>query len=230
MRHDVACAVLSQAADCTTCYSAPMQPFRSKLEDLVRRARARLQRTEQKRAVVREPEAMQAPTPPPSPPAAKPTNWELRSQAEIVDHIEQHYHAGLRRDLPALVEDARRIERDNAGHGAVPAGLASLLEELEAELEGHMQKEERVLFPMLRTGARGGPIDMPIRMMEREHESHDDQLERIRELTRGLSAPDDASVAWKQLYARLATLETELRQHIYLENNVLFARAMGGEY
>jgi regulator of cell morphogenesis and NO signaling len=162
--------------------------------------------------------------------APKPTNWELRSQAEIVEHIEQHYHAGLRRDVPVLVEEARRVEREHAGHVAVPVGLAHLLESFAAELESHMLKEERVLFPMLRTGARGGPIDMPIRMMEREHEGHDEQLEHIRELTQQFSAPSDASPAWKQLYAGLATLETELRQHIYLENNVLFARAAGGEY
>ena len=65
-------------------------------------------------------------------------------------------------------------------------------------------------------------------MMEREHESHDDQLARLRTLTNDFAAPADAS--WAPLYAQLATLETDLRQHIYLENNVLFARAVGGEY
>ena len=171
-----------------------------------------------------------ASAPAPAPQQPKTVNWELRSQADIVDHIEQHYHAGLRRDLPALVEGARGIEREHAGHAAVPRGLAALLDDFAAELEAHMLKEERVLFPMLRTGSRGGPIDMPIRMMEREHEAHDEQLERLRGLTHGFSAPADASLAWQQLYARLAALETELRQHIYLENNVLFARAAGGEY
>lgn len=177
-------------------------------------------------------ESTTSPVSPPVPasPPPKPINWELRSQAEIVDHVEQHYHAGLRRDVPVLVEGARGIEREHAGHAEVPAGLASLLESFAAELEAHMLKEERILFPMLRTGARGGPIDMPIRMMEREHESHDEQLERIRELTHDFSAPADASPAWTQLYASLATLEADLRQHIYLENNVLFVRATGGEY
>lgn len=163
-------------------------------------------------------------------PAPKPINWELRSQAELVAHIEEHYHAGLRRDLPRLVDGARRVEREHAGHAAVPAGLADLLETFAAELESHMMKEERVLFPTLRTGARGGGVDMPIRMMEREHESHDEQLEAIRSLAHGFSAPADAPEAWQQLYAKLATLEADLRQHIYLENNVLFARAAGGEY
>jgi regulator of cell morphogenesis and NO signaling len=71
---------------------------------------------------------------------------------------------------------------------------------------------------------------MPIRMMEREHESHDEHHERLRELTNGFTPPPDAANPVKQLYADLATLEADLRQHIYLENNVLFSRALGGEY
>jgi regulator of cell morphogenesis and NO signaling len=69
---------------------------------------------------------------------------------------------------------------------------------------------------------------MPIRMMEREHDDHADELEQIRRLTHGLTAPVDASPSWTALYSALATLEADLHQHIYLENNVLFARARGG--
>lgn len=154
-------------------------------------------------------------------------SWELRSQAELVDHLERHYHAGLRRDLPTLIAGARQVEREHANHPAVPAGLADLLAAFADALESHMLKEETMLFPMLRTGARGGSIDMPLRMMEREHDSHTDELDRIRELTGRLTLPDDACSTWTALYAGLATLETELGQHIYLENNVLFLRATG---
>ena len=213
--------------------------FRNRLEQLVRNARARMPSkardiVDRIEGVVRPRPVAPAAAPPvvekPATPAPKPVSWELRSQAEIVDHIEQHYHAGLRSQLPRLTEQARRIEREHAAHAAAPAGLADLLEEFAAELESHMQKEERVLFPMLRTGSRGGPIDMPIRMMEREHDSHDEQLERLRRVTHGFAAPADAPAGWTDLYAKLATLEAELHQHIYLEHNVLFARASGGEY
>ena len=109
----------------------------------------------------------------------------------------------------------------------MPAGLSDLLADFFAALDSHMMKEERMLFPVLRTGARGGDIHMPMRMMEREHDDHANELDKIRELTRNLAAPPDATEAWIALYERLATLEAELRQHIYLENNVLFARAGG---
>lgn len=176
---------------------------------------------------VTPPPAVVAPEPTPAPVAEKQPNWELRTQAELVDHIVSHFHARLRRDLPALVAAAQRIEREHAQHPAVPVNLADELAALASELEGHMVKEETVLFPMLRTGARGGQLDMPIRMMERDHDNHADALDRIRQCTTNLKPPTDASTAWLDLYAGLVRLETELHQHIYLENNVLFARAAG---
>jgi iron-sulfur cluster repair di-iron protein len=216
-----------------------MQPLRERLEQLARKARARL--PESARNLVDRLEdrvrGKRSPAPEVAPPAVEPAaapapkaiSWELRSQADLVDHIVAHYHEGLRRDLPSLTERAARLEREHAAHPAVPAGLADLLDAFAGELESHMLKEERVLFPTLRTGARGGPIDMPILMMEREHEGHDEQLEKLRELTHAFAAPADAPPPWAALYADLAALETDLRQHIYLENNVLFARARGAD-
>jgi regulator of cell morphogenesis and NO signaling len=206
--------------------------LRNRLRSLARTAITRLE--DRYRGIRRTEATAQAPAPvaeePPVAPVKKPVNWELRSQAELVAHIVDHYHAGLRRDLPLLIDAARSVEREHRDHADRPTGLADLLEEFSNELESHMAKEERVLFPTLRTGQRGGQVDMPIRMMEREHEGHDEMLARIRQVTRDLTAPASAPAAWSKLYVDLSALESELREHIYLENNVLFARALGGEY
>jgi regulator of cell morphogenesis and NO signaling len=215
-----------------------MASIRTRLQDIARKARARLPLHQHVRDLLRRvapgsPPEASVPTPPseaaPEPVVVKvkQPNWEQRTQAELVDHIVGHFHARLRVDLPALIDAARRIEREHATHPAVPAQLADELATLHSELEGHMHKEETVLFPMLRSGARGGQLSMPIRMMERDHEGHDAGLERIRQRTGGLEAPADASPAWIELYAALERLESELHQHIYLENNILFARASG---
>lgn len=153
------------------------------------------------------------------------TNWELRSQAELADHIERHYHAALRRDMPTLIEAARKVERVHAHNPAVPAGLADVLAAFASEMESHMRKEETVLFPMLRRGARGQMVFMPVRVMENEHDQHAASLQMIRDLTCDHELPDGACATWRALYNGLATLEAELMQHIHLENNVLFMRA-----
>jgi regulator of cell morphogenesis and NO signaling len=152
--------------------------------------------------------------------------WEHRSQAELADHIEAHYHAGLRRDLPPLIEAARKVERVHAHKPDVPTGLADVLTEFFSEMQSHMAKEEKILFPMIRRGERGEAVYMPVRVMEGEHDSHREQLVKIRELTHDLQLPAHACATWTALYHGLETVEAELMQHIHLENNILFSRAV----
>jgi regulator of cell morphogenesis and NO signaling len=156
------------------------------------------------------------------------TRWDERSQIELADHIEAHYHAGLRRDLPPLIEAARKVERVHQNKEGVPAGLADHLTDFFAEMESHMTKEERVLFPMIRRGARGEAVYMPVRVMETEHDGHRIALEHTRALAYDLQAPAHACATWRALYDGLAALEADLMQHIHLENNILFARATRG--
>jgi regulator of cell morphogenesis and NO signaling len=153
-------------------------------------------------------------------------SWEDRSQTELVDHIETHYHAALRRDVPPLIEAARKVERVHAGKPDVPVGLGDLLEEFWDEMQQHMMKEEKILFPMLRQGARGPAVFSPIKVMEMEHDDHGILLAKIRSLTGDLAIPAHACATWTALYRGLERLEAELMQHIHLENNVLFMRAV----
>jgi regulator of cell morphogenesis and NO signaling len=155
-------------------------------------------------------------------------NWDNRSQVDLAEHIEAHYHAALRRDLPPLIEAAQKVERVHAARPSVPRGLADALAAFAAELEHHMQKEERVLFPMLRRGARGPMVAMPVSVMEGEHDAHGDSLATIRRLTQNLTLPPEACATWRALYHGLERLEADLMQHIHLENNILFARATAG--
>jgi regulator of cell morphogenesis and NO signaling len=150
---------------------------------------------------------------------------ERSSPAELADYIEQRYHAALRRDVPALIDAAMQVERDNAGIPGVPAGLGDLLAGFWTDMERHMAKEERVLFPLLRRGVSGSAVALPVRVMEDEHDAHRDTLSTIRELTGDFVAPPHADPIWCRLYEGLAILDSELRQHIELENQVLFARA-----
>ena len=64
--------------------------------------------------------------------------------------------------------------------------------------------------------------------MEHEHREHAKNLARLRELAGGFVPPEEACESWRALYLGLAQLESELMQHIHLENNVLFPRALHG--
>lgn len=153
-------------------------------------------------------------------------SWEERSQTELADHIERHYHAALRRDVPPLIEAARKVERVHAGKPDVPVGLTALLVQFWQEMQQHMMKEEKILFPMLRQGAHGPAVFSPVKVMELEHDDHGILLAKIRSLTGDLAVPAHACATWFALYRGLERLESELMQHIHLENNVLFVRAV----
>jgi regulator of cell morphogenesis and NO signaling len=123
-----------------------------------------------------------------------------------------------------------------AAHGAGHPELSALrdtLTGLRQELESHIFKEERVLFPLIGQleAARApfpihcGTVENPIRVMEHEHDTAGLALRRIRELTGNHTAPADACTSFRALYAGLADLESDLHRHIHKENNILFPRA-----
>ncbi|HTM19947.1 MAG TPA: iron-sulfur cluster repair protein YtfE [Kofleriaceae bacterium] len=153
-------------------------------------------------------------------------SWPERPLAELSEYIESRYHGGLRRDVPPLIEAARRVERVHAAKPDVPKGLADLLTDFWEEMQSHMRKEETVLFPMIRRGGRGQAVYMPVRVMEMEHDAHGQNLAALRRLAHDFAAPAHACATWRALYDGLAALERELMEHIALENNVLFPRAV----
>jgi regulator of cell morphogenesis and NO signaling len=153
--------------------------------------------------------------------------WDRRPLDELVQHILDRYHAPLRVELPRLIELAGQVERAHADKPRCPSGLADLLTEVKAAVEGHLVKEEQILFPLIVAG-RGPTAHMPVQVMMQEHEDHGKSLRRIRELTSDLTVPEHACASWRELYRALGELAVELMDHIHLENNILFPRALAG--
>ncbi len=155
-----------------------------------------------------------------------PERWDERPPAALIDFIVSHYHEGLRRDLPVLLQAAQKVERVHGQKASCPRGLASMLEQMLDELTQHMTKEEQMLFVAIRGGGRGNAVHMPIRVMMQEHDDHGESLRGIREIATGFVPPPEACATWRALYAGLEKLEAELMEHIHHENNVLFPRAL----
>lgn len=151
--------------------------------------------------------------------------WHARPLAELIDFIEGHYHARLRAELPELVRLAEKVEARHADKASCPRGLAAHLAAARQAVVDHLAKEEQILFPLIRSG-RGAQAGGPIYVMELEHDDHRESLVGIRRLTADLVAPPEACTTWRALYLRLAEFERELMEHIHLENNVLFRRAL----
>jgi regulator of cell morphogenesis and NO signaling len=153
--------------------------------------------------------------------------WDTAPLSTLIQFIVARYHDPLRAELPALISLAARVEGRHAETPGCPRGLRDLLECLQERVLEHLEKEERVLFPMIldHYGTRAAG---PVRILEDEHDEHGRSLGRLRQFTDNYTPPPHACATWRALYLRLATLETELMDHIHLENNVLFPRALRG--
>lgn len=151
-------------------------------------------------------------------------DWRNAPPAALIEHILTRFHEVHRQQLPELIRLARKVEQVHAGNPACPAGLAEHLGAMQQELESHMQKEEQVLFPILKAG-HGALAGSPIAVMRMEHEQHGEALQGLSDLTNGITLPPAACNTWRALYLGLATLREDLMEHIHLENNILFERS-----
>ena len=164
-------------------------------------------------------------------------DWSRESMTSLVDHIVATHHAYLREEFPRLTKMTEKVVQVHGERHSELAEVRDVFAALRAELDIHMQKEEEVLFPMIKqldsgvTGAASlcGTIAAPIRMMEHEHDSAGDALGRLRRLTDDFAIPADACNTYRVMLDGLATLEADLHQHIHKENNILFPKALAAE-
>lgn len=169
--------------------------------------------------------------------SAEDANWQSLPPAALVDHLEATHHQYLHEALPRL---GALVEKVVAAHGSGHPELRDVevtYTELRRDLEPHLMKEERVLFPMIRELAAAtaapsfhcGSLANPIRMMMLEHDLADEQLDRLCVLTNGFEAPADACPSYQALYDGLAELDADTRLHVRKENDVLFPAALAME-
>lgn len=154
--------------------------------------------------------------------------WDEVPLTALIARILTRFHEPLRQEMPQLIAMARKVEAVHADKDGCPRGLGAHLAMMGATLEEHLQKEEDVLFPMITSG-HGESSIIPVRALMREHDDQGFNLREIRRLTNDLTPPAEACTTWRALYLRLDELQRDLMEHVHLENNVLFPRALSGD-
>ncbi len=164
---------------------------------------------------------------PPDPSAA---DWTAEPLDALTCHIVGQHHAYVRRTAPQI---RQWLDKVVAKHGPAHPELEeirALFTTLSEELFAHMMKEERILFPHLDRLAAApaffGSVEAPISRMLAEHDDAGDLLAKIRGLSQSYRPPENACPTYRALYHGLAEFERDLHQHVHLENNILFPRAL----
>jgi regulator of cell morphogenesis and NO signaling len=164
--------------------------------------------------------------------------WQTEPMADLISHIKTTHHKYTREEMARL---APLFDKVCSVHGQnhpelqqVRASFRGLVQELTT----HMMKEEMVLFPYIVRMEEAfiqkeavlpspfGSVQNPVSMMEHEHDSAGNALRAMREASSGYTAPPEACISYQTLYKALAEFEADLHQHIHLENNILFPRAI----
>ncbi len=162
-------------------------------------------------------------------------DWRTKSLTELTQFIVWRYHVDLKNELPALQILVAKVHGVHGTNHPELATVHQLYSALKDELEPHMAKEEEILFPHIEgmedldaepVPSCFGTVRNPIRMMMMEHDSAGDILKQLREVTRSYAVPADACNSYRSMMERLQRLEQDLHEHIHLENNVLFPRAI----
>ena len=158
-------------------------------------------------------------------------NWQDAPLADLVAHIQSRYHRHLYEELPRLSTMLTKVlQRHGDRLGETLEPLAATFDFLQQDLLHHMRREDAVLFPAIvsRTEAPGRApfLAQAVEVMERDHAQAGDALARIRELTHGYQPPTDACPTFRGLYYGLSELESDMHEHVHLENHILFPRAL----
>ena len=145
---------------------------------------------------------------------------------ELTEHLESTHHVYLKKALPRLVALMDKVHQAHSPRHPELTRLQTVVENLRADLEPHLLKEEQILFPLIRQlEAEGLQLEAaqgPIRVMRSEHDGAGDLLKEMRTLTNVYVVPKDGCQSFQLLYEGLKELEEDTHLHIYKENNILF--------
>lgn len=158
-------------------------------------------------------------------------DWENASYSDLIDHIIHKHHSYLNEELPNLSPYVTRLLRVHGADQPHLVQIHQLFHELKVELEQHLIQEETEDFPLIleieenRSKENVAKLQKVVENLESDHSHAGDLLKEIREVTNNFTPPANACGTYRLVYQRLEDLESNMFEHIHLENNILFPRA-----
>ena len=165
-------------------------------------------------------------------------DFQSLSLAELIAHILNKHHVYTRKEMTRLEALIEKVVNAHGVNHPELGSISKLFQRLCSDLTPHMFKEEQILFPYVielenasfsnRPAPQScfGTVNNPVRMMMIEHDKVGDLLRELRAASSDYAVPADACLSYQTLYQALEAFEQDLHQHIHLENNILFPRAI----
>lgn len=162
--------------------------------------------------------------------STKDKNWVEAETGELIEQILNKHHAYLWSELPRIGKLSTTILRVHGAHHPELSKVHKLFNTLKMELEDHLTKEETIQYPAIKEYEKtksvvdlNKAVDI-IDDLENEHTGAGDILKELREVTKDYQIPEGVCETFVLTYKMLEELESDMFQHIHLENNILFPR------
>ncbi|HDX9580628.1 TPA: iron-sulfur cluster repair di-iron protein [Bacillus pseudomycoides] len=159
-------------------------------------------------------------------------DWKNASYSELINYIVNKHHRYLNEELPQLSPYVTKVLRVHGSGQPHLAQVHKLFHELKTELEQHLIKEETEDFPLILAFEQNPTDENYIKLrkvvdeLENEHSHAGDIIKELRKVTNDFTPPEGACGTYRLVYQRLEAIESDLFEHIHLENNILFPRAV----
>ncbi len=165
-------------------------------------------------------------------------NWTMAPLSDLTAYVRNNHHGYVREAIPRVTTLLEKVKAKHGKHHPELAEIEISFREVGKEMIMHMQKEEQILFPYIEALDRAAngkgileppffqTVKNPIRAMMKEHDAAGNLVRQIREASAEYAAPADACTSYKTLLQELHQFELDLHQHVHLENNILFPRAV----
>ncbi|MFN3404624.1 MAG: iron-sulfur cluster repair di-iron protein [Cytophagaceae bacterium] len=157
-------------------------------------------------------------------------NWE---PSKLIDYILEKHHVYVKTRLPEIKAILYKVVNVHVDSHLELFDLHTNFSLMHNDLMEHLYKEENILFPYIkeleitgRTDEEHPGVKGILKVMEQEHEAAGEFFENIKKITTNYQAPKGACGSFRMLYSLLEEFDEDLKQHVHLENNILFPKAL----
>jgi|CXWL01.1.fsa_nt_gi regulator of cell morphogenesis and NO signaling len=166
-------------------------------------------------------------------------DWDINF---LVDYLVNVHHRYLKKSLPETQELLKEFAKEHIKKFPYLVELERQFDLLVRQLLHSMQREEEVIFPYIRQIFHAHKHKEPYaallvrtlrkpveESMFKGHETVSNIILSIRKITNKYTTPENVCISHKVVTAKLKELDNDLMQHLYLEQSVLFPRAIAIE-
>ncbi|APU96315.1 MULTISPECIES: iron-sulfur cluster repair di-iron protein [Sphingobacterium] len=160
--------------------------------------------------------------------AGPPLNFKDWDIDFLSDYIKNVHHRYVREKGPIIQELAHKVADVHAQQHPELVNLSKELDAFLDDLYHHLDKEEKQLFPATKNEQEltSKQVEQLIQFLISEHEDSGKELQQLRKITQNYTLPANACNSYTSLFSQIESFESDLLQHIHLENNILFPKLL----